>query len=89
MLTLSEKYTLHSDAYSWRLETKIESKHHKSKEGYVIEKRYYPTISMVLAYILDEELKNIDGGLIEMAQALQDLSAELKELVKEWEAFKR
>lgn len=85
MIKISEKYSLETDAYSWRLDIKTPSTHHKSKKDYVIQSRWYPTVSMALAYVIDEELKKVDGDLVELANRLEEVTEEVKNLAKSWE----
>ena len=89
VLKLSEKYKLYPDPFSWRLEILTETDHPKNKSGYSIEKRYYPKLSYALNYIMDNELKAVDGGWKEVLEALETLRFALLELVKEWETFAR
>jgi hypothetical protein len=85
VLTISEKYTLEPDPYAWRLDIKTPSDHHKSKSGYIIQSRWYPKLSMVLAFILDNELKEVDGTLVELTTRLEEITEEVKNLAEAWE----
>lgn len=85
VLKISEKYTLEADPYAWRLDIKLSSDHYKSKSGYSIQSRWYPKLSMVLAFILDNELKQVNGTLVELAARLEEVTEELKNLVEVWE----
>jgi len=85
VLTISEKYILKPDTYSWRLDIKIPSDHPKNKRGYKIQSRYFPMVSMALAFILDNELKQVDGTLVDLANRLEEVTEEVKNLAKSWE----
>ena len=81
MLKLCDKYLIEYDAWSWKLITRIPSTHHKSKDGYIDELRWFPTLRMILVHILDRELKKDCKDAAEMLELLDQTQKEITELI--------
>ena len=78
MIKLSEKYTLESDAFSWKLIALVPSNARLAKDGFVKNERWFPTLQMVLVHILDEELKECDGEIAKLLEKYNTVLEEIK-----------
>ena len=78
MIKLSEKYSVENDPYSWRLTTTVPSDHKWTKDGSVNKDRWFPTLQMLLVYIVDEELKECDGEISDLLEKLNTVLDEVK-----------
>jgi len=80
MIKLSEKYTLESDAFSWKLIALVPSNARLAKDGFVKNERWFPTLQMILVHILDEELKECNGEISDLLEKLNTVLDEIRDM---------